>query len=79
MSTYRVYWPCCDGVTETEAYEPEHCPFCHQTPIEKPAPDLLEALKAMVHAWEFGDPYTDVRNEIGNARAAIAKATGEQA
>lgn len=28
MSTYRNEWPCCGSVTETEAWEPEHCPFC---------------------------------------------------
>lgn len=28
MSTYRKEWDCCGGVTETEAWEPEHCPFC---------------------------------------------------
>lgn len=30
MSTYRVEWPCCDSVTETEGYEPEACPFCNE-------------------------------------------------
>lgn len=28
MSTYRVEWPCCGSVTETQAWEPEQCPFC---------------------------------------------------
>ena len=32
MGTYRKEWPCCDSVSETEAYEPETCPFC-RTPI----------------------------------------------
>ena len=40
------------------------------------APDLLAALKNMLYAWETGIEYTDSENEIGNARAAIAKATG---
>jgi hypothetical protein len=40
--------------------------------------ELLEALKSMVNAWEFGDAYSDVSNEIGKARAAIAKAEGQQ-
>jgi hypothetical protein len=43
------------------------------------APELLEALQAMVKTWEEGFNYSDAQNEIGNARAAIAKATGEQA
>lgn len=28
MSTYRKEWECCGSVTETEAWEPERCPFC---------------------------------------------------
>lgn len=28
MGTYRVEWPCCGSATETEAWEPEQCPFC---------------------------------------------------
>lgn len=28
MGTYRKEWECCGSVTETEAWEPEHCPFC---------------------------------------------------
>jgi len=28
MGTYRIEWPCCDSVTETEAWEPSACPFC---------------------------------------------------
>lgn len=37
MSTYRKEWPCCDSVTETEAWEPEQCPFCTAQP--RPAID----------------------------------------
>lgn len=40
------------------------------------APDLLEALHALVSSWETGTPYT---TEIGAARAAIARATGGKA
>ena len=28
MGTYRKEWDCCGSVTETEAWEPERCPFC---------------------------------------------------
>ena len=28
MSTYRKEWPCCGDVTETQAWEPQECPFC---------------------------------------------------
>jgi hypothetical protein len=40
------------------------------------APDLLDALQSVVSAWETGKPYV---NEMGAARAAIARATGETA
>lgn len=30
MSTYRVEWPCCGIVTETQCLEPEECPFCKE-------------------------------------------------
>lgn len=38
------------------------------------APDLLAALKAVVESWETG---TRWRDEMGRARAAIAKAEGK--
>lgn len=85
MSTYRVYWPCCDGVTETEAYEPEHCPFCYTPPLEKAAPDLLEALRGLDEAYcRAGSPLSKVerhedRMRLIAARAAIAKAAGGDA
>ena len=28
MGTRRKEWDCCGSVTETEAWEPEACPFC---------------------------------------------------
>lgn len=28
MSVYRKTWDCCGDTTETDAWEPEHCPFC---------------------------------------------------
>ena len=28
MSMYRKEWDCCGSVTETEAWEPDACPFC---------------------------------------------------
>lgn len=40
------------------------------------APDLLEALEAMLLGWETGRGYSDAENQIGKARAAIIKATG---
>lgn len=36
MSTYRKEWPCCDSVTETDAWEPESCPFCTASPAAVP-------------------------------------------
>ena len=40
------------------------------------APELLDALVAIVNAWEHGAEFGS--NEIGNARKAIAKAEGKQ-
>ena len=28
MGTYRKKWDCCGSVTETQAWEPDDCPFC---------------------------------------------------
>lgn len=39
MSTYRTEWPCCQSVTETEAWIPSRCPFC-----EPEADDAVLAL-----------------------------------
>ena len=43
------------------------------------APDLLRALQNLTHALELGDLlHDDQRTAFHDARAAIAKATGEQ-
>lgn len=76
MSTYRVEWRCCGSVTETEAWEPDSCPFCtpdQRTPAEAAAPDLLAALQhltTVLRAAGLGTAHAD---------AAIAKATGGHA
>lgn len=46
MGTYRKEWDCCGSVTETQAWEPETCPFCtpaapSPTPISMGAPGGL--------------------------------------
>ena len=43
------------------------------------APELLVALEAIVNAWEEGRAFSDKMNEIGKARAAIAKAKSDLA
>ena len=45
----------------------------HNARLIAAAPELLAALVAIVTTWETG---LDFSNEIGEARAAIAKATG---
>ena len=73
MSTYRVEWDCCGSVTETEAWEPESCPFCTdppKTPMEAAASELLEALKDLTTAQNLNS----YGMALHNARAAIAKA-----
>lgn len=37
MGVYRKEWPCCGDVSETNAWEPESCPFCSLAAAE-PAP-----------------------------------------
>ena len=45
MGTYRVEWPCCGSATETEAWEPEQCPFCEPgNAANAPAAPALLAL-----------------------------------
>lgn len=55
MGTYRVEWPCCDSVTETQAWEPGQCPFCEpDNAANAPADPALLALArlgAMVLDW----------------------------
>jgi hypothetical protein len=43
MGTYRIEWSCCGSVSETEAYEPESCPFCtdYAAPFRKNAARYL--------------------------------------
>ena len=51
MSTYRIEWPCCGDVTETQAWEPQECPFCNPRTLPilpAAAPELLEAMRASI-------------------------------
>jgi hypothetical protein len=41
MGTYRKEWDCCGSATETDAWEPDNCPFC--TPAAAPAAAQLDA------------------------------------
>lgn len=85
MSTYRVEWDCCGSVTETEAWEPESCPFCTDAPktaIEAAAPAMLEALECLiVGACAVACPNPSERavlqEAVDIARAAIKAAKGE--
>lgn len=68
MGTYRKEWDCCGSATETEAWEPDTCPFC--TPVEQaqraaaanagfqagrePYRALLAALDAHLDANDYG-------------------------
>lgn len=60
MSTYIKHWDCCDSVTETEAWEPEECPFCSNKEIIKlikKADELAEALVETTGDDMFNDGY----------------------
>ena len=37
MGAYRVEWPCCGSVTETDAWEPSECPICEADALRKDA------------------------------------------
>ena len=45
MSTYRIEWECCGSVTETEAYEPDRCPFCYNSELTYALKNLLSRVK----------------------------------
>lgn len=32
MGMYRKEWSCCNSATETDAWEPQDCPFCAPQP-----------------------------------------------
>lgn len=46
MSMYRKEWPCCGDVTETNAWEPESCPFC------TPAVSLAQPGEGALTGWQ---------------------------
>lgn len=48
MGMYRKEWSCCGSVTETDAWEPEACPFC--TPPREAY--VLELLVAAGHVTQ---------------------------
>ena len=47
MSTYRKYWSCCDSATETDCWEPDTCPFCDTTEVDK-LKTMLKVFKACI-------------------------------
>jgi hypothetical protein len=68
------------GGGKTLMNDTQYYPYCPDEDADwrliAAAPDLLDALQSVVSAWETGKPYV---NEMGAARAAIARATGETA
>jgi hypothetical protein len=73
VSEYHIFIEPGVAVIERKVEGKDQCDMADARLIAA-APDLLEALKAVVSAWETGKPYV---NEMGAARAAIARATGE--
>ena len=63
MGMYRKEWGCCNSVTETDAWEPEECPFC--TPVR--TKDLTD--DEMEKAW---GSKRDTHNWHQCVRAVIA-------
>jgi len=85
MSTYRKEWDCCGDVTETDAWEPETCPFCTASPAAA-VPDgaLLELPTSQIYVrvWESmkepgeslqlaSQPYFTSEQMQAYARAAV--------
>lgn len=87
MSTYRKEWDCCGQVTETEAYEPESCPFCTEEKyvielrserdrLHAMNSRLIEAMREISSMHGFWNNGIWVANK---ARAAIAEIQQMQA
>ena len=75
MSTYRIEWPCCGSVTETQGYEPDACPFC-----TNPAPSAPEGMvlvpteptdKMLEAAWELNLALEGIRQHCTNRYKAM--------
>ena len=64
---YRNEWDCCGGVTETDAYVPDACPFCLVDTLTEQVRALtaaIEAHKRVSHgdAGYLGNP--DVASDL---------------
>lgn len=56
MSMYRREWDCCGSITETDAWEPEVCPFCTPADANKSAEEGgLPALPDWAVQEKFGN------------------------
>jgi len=71
MSTYRVEWECCGSVTETEAYEPDKCPFCENSDLASALKNLLSRIENDKDAkkW-FLDEQQAARKALGGEENA---------
>ena len=65
MGMYRKEWNCCNSVTETDAWEPEDCPFC--TPPQRTWVGLTDVEWMNIvnknQAW-FGMQPDEVAHEV---------------
>ena len=84
MGTYRKEWDCCGSVTETQAWEPEHCPFCDSASAQPDrgaakAPAALESDQVVCKiARENGAPIAiETARKIIAALAASPASTPE--
>jgi hypothetical protein len=75
MGTYRKEWECCGSVTETDAWEPESCPFCTDdaAPFRKDA-ERYRWLKTQPTWLGWGHDFRpdEVEREIDAAMQASA-------
>lgn len=75
MGTYRKEWPCCDSVTETQAWEPESCPFCTQDAAPAAANGALTDEQIMRISCDMKQRNAGVwPGDVAYARAILAAA-----
>lgn len=60
MGVYRKEWDCCDSVTETNAWEPEECPFCKPARVSNERIAQLMYTNTGINQRQFPDEYSDM-------------------
>ena len=75
MGTYRVEWPCCGSITETDAWEPSECPICEATELRKDAELWRKhgpVIRQVLDALDMLSPLVLMRLKLQDAVTQIA-------